>query len=304
MTSNALPLISVVMPSYNHAHLIGRAIDSVLSQTYSKFELIVVDNHSQDHTDAVINGFSDARIQILKIHNNGVIAASRNLGVRAAKGEWIAFLDSDDWWTPHKLAACSPWMVGQSDFIYHKLKIVRSDSRLLQRKYIKSWQLKSPVLTHLLTHGNAIATSSVVVRKHLLDAINGFDERLEIIAAEDYNAWLHIAQITDKFHFIPEILGYYFFSAQSASRKNMSTPMRLVCTPFHAKLTQYQICKLESNACYADGRFAYVNGDYVSVTRNLVHCLKWGRFDIKLKSFAMLISAGVRRLGAMSRAKP
>ncbi len=94
-------LVSVVIPTYNHARFLGRALQSVMDQTYKNWEVIIIDNHSQDNTDEIVEAFKDPRITLLKIHNNGVIAASRNMGIRAAKGEWIAFLDSDDHWYPN-----------------------------------------------------------------------------------------------------------------------------------------------------------------------------------------------------------
>ena len=101
--ATAHPLVSVVIPSFNHAGFIARAMQSVVEQTYPNWEMVVVDNHSQDDTDRVVGGFDDIRIRLFKIHNQGVIAASRNLGIREARGEWIAFLDADDCWYPRKL---------------------------------------------------------------------------------------------------------------------------------------------------------------------------------------------------------
>ena len=98
-----IPFVSVVIPTYNHAKFLGRALQSVLDQTYPSWEALVIDNHSQDDTNEVVKSFDDPRIRLLKIHNHGVIAASRNLGMREANGEWIAFLDSDDFWYPKKL---------------------------------------------------------------------------------------------------------------------------------------------------------------------------------------------------------
>ncbi len=117
-------LVSVVIPTYNHARFLGRALQSVLDQTYTNWEAIVVDNHSQDNTDEVVQRFACGRFTLLKIHNNGVIAASRNMGIRAAKGEWIAFLDSDDWWKPNKLQVCFEHINNNVDLVYHRLKLV------------------------------------------------------------------------------------------------------------------------------------------------------------------------------------
>ena len=97
------PLISVVIPTFNHADFLELAISSVVEQTYQNFEIVIVDNHSNDHTIEVLDSFNDDRIHLHKINNNGVIAASRNLGVDHSKGEWIAYLDSDDYWYPTRL---------------------------------------------------------------------------------------------------------------------------------------------------------------------------------------------------------
>ena len=90
-------LIAVVIPTYNHAHFIGRAIQSVLDQTYTNWEILVVDNHSTDNTEEVIKSLNDGRIQLLKIHNSGVIGMSRNMGILKAKGDWIFLIDADDY---------------------------------------------------------------------------------------------------------------------------------------------------------------------------------------------------------------
>jgi len=95
------PLISVVVPSYNRAHLIGATIENILAQTYSNFELIVVDDGSTDDTKSVAALYLD-RIVYIKQENKGITGA-RNTGIRAAKGKWIALQDSDDFWEPNKL---------------------------------------------------------------------------------------------------------------------------------------------------------------------------------------------------------
>ena len=97
------PLVSIIIPTYNREFCIGRAIKSVIDQTFTNWELIVVDNNSTDNTVEVVNNFLDERILVKKINNNGVVAISRNRGIRLARGVFVAFLDSDDWWKPQKL---------------------------------------------------------------------------------------------------------------------------------------------------------------------------------------------------------
>ena len=96
-------LVSVIMPSYNTAKFIGETIESVLKQSYENWELLIVDDCSTDNTDAVVASFSDPRIKYFKNEKNSGAAVSRNWALREAKGEWIAFLDSDDVWNAEKL---------------------------------------------------------------------------------------------------------------------------------------------------------------------------------------------------------
>ena len=97
-------LVSIVMPSYNTGGLIADSIESVLAQTYQKWELIIVDDCSTDNTDEVVAEYKDERIKYLKNEKNSGAAVSRNRALREAKGKWIAFLDSDDIWHPTKLS--------------------------------------------------------------------------------------------------------------------------------------------------------------------------------------------------------
>ncbi len=298
--TQALPLVSVVIPSYNHAHLIGRALSSVLAQSWPRLEVIVVDNHSTDNTDEVVNGFADARVRLLKVYNGGTIAISRNLGIRAARGEWVAFLDSDDWWAYDKLARCAAHF-GEADFIYHRLRIVPKGRRFYLSRHIGSWQVHQPVLQHMLIDGNPVATSSVVVRRVLLEKIGGFDERREIVAAEDYDAWLRIAKLTERFHFVRESLGFYLFSMQSASRKDMSLPMREVYATHAHHLATEDRERMQANAAYAAGRHASREGDQARARTELYKALRWGRADLRLKSMLTLLMLQFRRIGVPAK---
>ncbi len=96
-------LVSIIMPSYNTGKYISNSINSVLAQTYKNWELIIVDDCSTDDTDSVIAAFNDKRIRYFKNGKNSGAAVSRNRALREAKGKWIAFLDSDDLWSLHKL---------------------------------------------------------------------------------------------------------------------------------------------------------------------------------------------------------
>ena len=284
------PEVSIVIPTYNHALYLGRALQSVLDQTYTSWEAIVIDNYSTDNTDEVMETFSDPRIKYLKIHNNQVIAVSRNEGIRASKGEWIAFLDSDDWWSTDKLQLCFERIHGEVDLVYHSMFIITDKPRYLKRKTIKSWQVKKPVIIDLIINGNALATSSVVVRSKLLKQINGMNEDKSIVAAEDYNTWLKIAQLTNNFVYIPKQLGFYRLNSQGVSSlKDMSEPTLAAVSEFICLLTSQDKSKLVSKITYTKGRFLYLAGNYQDAKYNLLKSMRQSKIGIKIKIIWMLI---------------
>lgn len=200
------PLISVVIPTYNHAHFLKEALESVQAQTYSHWEAIVVNNYSEDNTIEVVEGFVDPRIRLVNFRNHGIIAAARNEGIRQARGEYVAFLDSDDLWKPEKLIRCMERLLHGFDVVCHATikQWKNGETHILIYGPEKRAQYKS-----LLYQGNCFATSATVVRKSILIKVKGFDENPEYVTAEDYDLWLRISKITKHISFIKEPLGAY-----------------------------------------------------------------------------------------------
>jgi glycosyltransferase involved in cell wall biosynthesis len=287
-------LVSVVIPTYNHGHLLGRALKSVFDQIYTNWEIIVIDNNSQDNTDAVVQEFASPRVRMLRINNNGVIAASRNAGINAANGDWVAFLDSDDWWVPEKLQLCMSNASEDVDFIHHDLLIAREKSTIFQRRKISSWQVRSPPLVDLLVRGNAICNSSVVVRRALLNKVGGLSENPEMAGSEDYNLWLKIARVTDKFLYIHRPLGYYWDHAMGISRKDMSRSAETATAEFINFLGSNQKNRFQSRIKYIKGRHAYLNKNFENARPSLKFSLFYGDFSLRLKSLSMLLMSGFR----------
>lgn len=294
MTAAPAPLISVVIPSYMHGHLIGRALQSLLDQTYQDWEAIVVDNHSSDQTELVVAKAADPRIRLVKIRNNGIIAASRNQGIREARGAWIAFLDSDDWWAAEKLQECVNRMGEDVDLIYHDLEISRDKATLFGARRIKARHLRNPVLIDLLVNGNAIANSSVVVRKSVLAEIGGLNESRDIVACEDYHGWLKIAELGKHFCYIPKSLGYYYQNSQGMSLKDMSVPAWAVVSPYFHLLDDGQRRKLESALRYTRGRYYFIHGNYNAARQELLPALLYSTAPIRLKALTMIALSALR----------
>ena len=293
MNLKSPPLISVIIPTYNHANFLGKALESVIQQTYSNWEAIVVDNQSTDETNQIINKYSDPRIQYFKISNNGIIAKSRNLGINNSKGEWIAFLDSDDWWTKDKLEVCLENIDDNVDFIYHQLEIVYDKSNSYLKKKNIGRQLKKPILNNLLIseidQGNAIGNSSVIVRKDMLSRIGGISENKKMIASEDFNTWLRIAQITDKFNFIKKKLGYYLVHSKSAQKRDLSIPHREAVIKFMELFNDKQKLDLEVKLKYMSGNYNSLNNNFAKAKEDFFFVLKNGGINFKIRSLLKTI---------------
>ena len=182
------PRVSVIIPTYNRGWILEEAVDSVLAQTYTDFELIVVDDGSTDDTRALLQPFGQ-RIAYVHQDNQGVSAA-RNTGLRLARGELIALLDSDDLWKPAKLARQVAFFHAQPEAQICQTEEVwirrgrRVNPKNRHRK-ASGW-IFEPSLALCL-----VSPSAVMLRRGLMDAMGGFDVSLP--ACEDYDLWLRIS---------------------------------------------------------------------------------------------------------------
>ena len=197
-------MISVIIPTYNRLLHLERAIGSVLAQRRACGELIVVDDGSTDETPALVERLatdSNVAVRLLRQENRGA-AAARNLGIRSARGNLLAFLDSDDWWLPNKMALQAAAMAARPDvLISHTREIwFRRGQRVNQKK------------KHDPPHGDIFAASlgmcvvgmsTVMARRELFDRYGLFDE--ELPCCEDYDLWLRVG-CREPFVLVPEAL--------------------------------------------------------------------------------------------------
>lgn len=204
----------MVIPTYNHAEFLRQALASLLSQSFTDWEAVVVNNYSEDHTIEVVEGFSDRRIRLENFRNNGVIAASRNRGIALGRGSYIAFLDSDDLWYPAKLEHCLAKLDQGFDLVCHGERWLGESC---DREVFYGPEARASFQS-LLFDGNCISTSAVVVRRQHIEAVFGFDENTEAITAEDYDLWLRLARIGARIGFLEEILGEYRIHSGNQSK--------------------------------------------------------------------------------------
>jgi glycosyltransferase involved in cell wall biosynthesis len=213
------PDVSVIIPTYNRVADLRRALRSVLRQTHCNWEAVVVDNNSSDGTRLMIEGLGDPRIRFIEINNEGIVGRSRNVGIRAATAEYVAMLDSDDWWRSGKLERCLRALRAGADVAYHSLYLVQAPRQRVHWRRTRTRVLRAPVFDDLLTRGNPLANSSVVMRRSLILQIGGFSEERAKIGYEDFDVWLRAARATERFALVPGTLGYYWSGGE-----NLSTP--------------------------------------------------------------------------------
>lgn len=226
-----MPLVSVVIPSYNYGKYIGQSISSVLCQTFTDFELIIIDDGSKDNTREVVSQFKDKRLRYHYQYNSG-LSAARNSGVNLSAGKYIAFLDADDLWLPKKLELQVP-LIEQSEMIglvYGGYQVFGED--------IASTLDRNPIIhnsnwLHYLVLGNYVSGSATtsLIRRDCFLKVGLFDEKLK--SAEDWDMWLRIAM-------------YYEFRAITTSiakirihTSNMTSDVNLMDTGFQAVLDKF-----------------------------------------------------------------
>jgi glycosyltransferase involved in cell wall biosynthesis len=187
--------ISVVIPAYNAAGWVGQAIDSALAQTLQPLEIIVVDDGSVDQTVSLVESFG-ALVRLERKPNGGP-ASARNWGAERARGEWIAWLDADDWWAPIKLAKQMALADSPDIGLIHTLANSSRPGVPRELSFDQLWQ------------DNWIINSSVLIRKSAFQKVGGCVEDKALIGVEDYNLWLRIAADGWRIVNCPEVLTHY-----------------------------------------------------------------------------------------------
>ena len=216
------PLITIIIPTYNMAALLKDAINSVLSQTYQNWELLIIDNFSTDNTIEVINNFEDTRIKTFQLNNNGSIAISRNYGIKKALGDWIAFLDSDDIWYSNRLTTIlnNLNLKDPPDLITTN-EILKNFDTGYSKKLLYGRKLVDNLYESLLFYGNLFSPSSTLVRKKFIIKNSLlFRENKKFITVEDYDYWLLIAKHNPKVMSLDTIQGEFRVHRFNNSKTN------------------------------------------------------------------------------------
>ncbi len=232
-----MPQISVIMPAYNAAKTIDSAIGSVLKQTYKDFELIVIDDCSNDNTQELIKSYaeSDDRIVLLQNEKNSGVSATRNYGISRAAGKWIAFLDSDDMWREDKLEKQLALLEKIEGAVISYTASAFIDENGNSFGYVMEAEEKTDFST--LLKRNLLSCSSVMIKADVMKALKMPGDQMH----EDYYIWLKVLKEHKYAYGLNEPMLIYRLSSNSKSSGRLKSA-KMTFNTYHA----YGYCKLSA----------------------------------------------------------
>jgi glycosyltransferase involved in cell wall biosynthesis len=204
-----MPRVSVIVPAFNAARTIEQAVESVRAQSYTDFEIVAVDDGSTDSTIEILERYGDS-IKILQQQNRGPSAA-RNLGIANSTGEYLGFLDADDWWNPKFLTTMIAALQREPEFVmaYCDLQLVDSLGKPVQTSLMAVREHRSPTVQDMLETLWPIMPTGAMIRRDTLAAVGGYPEALR--AFEDVFLWLLLRE-QGPFAYVPEQLAMWRFA--------------------------------------------------------------------------------------------
>jgi glycosyltransferase involved in cell wall biosynthesis len=211
------PRVSVVVPTHHRPDLVGRAVDSVLSQTVDDLEVIVVDDGPSEPTAAVVRGYADPRVRLVQHERNRGVAAARNSGIAAATAPLVAFLDDDDLWLPTKLERQLAVVDDGADVVHSLVQVANREGEVYEAPTQRGYRLFRDVASrgypyHLLLRRSCYFLNTFLVRRECVEAIGGFDQ--ELTGVEDLD-FVHRLWRRYELHLVDEPLVTYCMHANS-----------------------------------------------------------------------------------------
>lgn len=248
------PKVSVIIPAHNHAHFLRRTLNSVKGQTYDDYEVIVVDNGSTDNTREAIESFGWDRVRYFYQNDTGSAAGPRNTGIRASRGSFVAFLDSDDIWYRDKLERVMGLFKNDPDIgLVCNDEFVTKEGNVISR--LRYGPYEKDMYEKLLFSGNRLSGSGTTVKKDFLLKAGCFDESRSFVHVEDYELWLRLARIGCRFFFLNEPLGEYTLHDKNLSY-DVTTQMRNLRNVICAHYFKYEKRHHPGYACMFIRAFA------------------------------------------------
>lgn len=309
-----LPLVSIVTPTYNYAKYIGRCIESLLSQTYTNWEQIIVDDGSTDNTEEVVKSYNDTRITYIREVRRGVgkLAETMNVGFRKSKGELFTAIMSDDMWPSYRLEKQVPIFEDSKVVLcFGRQVLIDVNDKVIGERPTASYiqeTMNRPVgsVFHELLINNFIPQPTVLIRREALENIGGYLQPPGLLA-EDYPTHLELAKLGE-FRYLDLELGYYRMHPHQQTR-NIILEMRKTDSDYVRKyfetlepefkiLSGWTKSKLEKklidiyhSGYFAEGRRQLLNGNRLKASKLFIKAVLKGDLRTKINGSLGLVCA-------------
>ena len=287
-----IPTVSVVIPTYNRAHLLSRAVKSVLSQTYQDFEVIIVDDGSNDHTRETIEGFDEKRIAYIKHPWNKGVSAARNTGVRHAKGKYVALQDSDDEWLPDKLErqiALLEKAKQEAGVVYTGMWRIKDN----RKKFIPGRAIKKREgnIYEIFLESCFIGAPTTLIRTECFKSVGMFDE--DLCRFSDWEMWIRISEHYE-FAYLdtPLVISYYQPDSISLDMSKGSKASQVFLEKHYDKFSKDK--RLHGKRLYWTGNFSCHKGDMRRGMRFFLRSLRLYPLNIKCLAAFIISLLGKR----------
>lgn len=295
-----MPKVSVIIPAYNAMQFLPETLDSLFKQTFSDYEVIIVNDGSSDGIEQWATQITDLRVKLVSQENQG-LAGARNTGLLHAQGEYIAFLDADDLWQPTKLEKQVQVLEDNPEvgLVYTWLDLVDAEGKV--RGKVRKNYLEGDVWEKLIEHNIVECGSVAMVRRCCYQAVGFFDQNLPSSYAEDWDMWLRIASHYP-FKVVKEPLVYYRAHPNNLSKnwKAMEQSYHIIIEKTFESAPQHLLNLKNRSYGFANLRLAWktlqnLNGEYQQALyfqqQAILHCpqLRYSKENIRLSLAIMLV---------------
>jgi teichuronic acid biosynthesis glycosyltransferase TuaG len=291
-SKNKHPIFSVVVTTYNRKELLKETLSSILIQSYTNFELIVVDNYSEYEFTEFIKSFKDDRIRAYQNQNDGIIAVNRNYGIDKSEGQYIAFCDDDDVWESDKLEVIKRVIdKNEIEFVFSTVKYIDCNSRIISgplKIYSSSAIGRN---SEQLVINNIITLSTVIVSKKLL-AKTRFMQEKDFVAAEDLLLWLDLNSRSEIYYCSTPLVRYRIHHNNISSSRIGKFQLRMRVLNYISTLLQFdpkliKLAKLFSEIKYQYNSHSQTRNIYL-LTKLLLIAVAQNRLPLIIRSLLTL----------------
>jgi len=224
-------MVSIIIPTYNRSELLRQCLSSIIAQTYQNFEVLVLDDGSNDDTFGTVKSFNDKRMKYINNGKFSDVAKLRNIGIQVSKGNFIAFCDDDDIWQMNKLSVQVEYL-NKYKFICSNANLIDKKSDIISERFISFFDQNCIITTEMLLITNLILTSSVVIERNLINNSTFLESGINC-SAEDYELWLRLSVKENIFFINRELISFRSHSNTSSFQSNaalINNVIRIIST--------------------------------------------------------------------------